>query len=255
MISKVDQAKRVSLTALWQADQPRDCSFNPELITTVPSVAHRYLERAIPSDQPLASAVRLWMHGRIRLREKWYSFRGEEVIRWDRGLIWRATTWMQGLPIFGADRIVDGVGEMRWKLLGLLPVMTGVGDDITRSAMGRMQGEVVWLPSVLCHPEVTWTVIDQAKVQAHFTTLEQPASITLTVKNDGTLEQAKLRRWGNPTGGAFQDIDFGVLVGESGTFDGYTIPTQIRVGWFFGSDRFAAEGEFFRCTIDKAVYR
>jgi hypothetical protein len=47
----------------------------------------------------------------------------------------------------------------------------------------------------------------------------------------------------------------GVLVEASSTFEGYTIPTQIRAGWFFGSDRFASEGEFFRCTIDKAIYR
>jgi hypothetical protein len=195
------------------------------------------------------------MHGEIKLGEKWHLFRGEEVICWQRGMIWRATTWMRGLPIWGADRIVDGVGEMQWKLLGLLPVMTGAGDDITRSAVGRMQGEVVWLPAVLCHPEVTWTALDQARVQANFTTLDQPAHLTLTVRDDGTLEQVKLSRWGNPTGGAFHEVDFGVLVEASAIFEGYTIPTQIRAGWFFGSDRFASAGEFFRCTIDKATYR
>lgn len=255
MTNPVGKPKQVSLTALWQAAPPCHHSFNPESLTQVPAAARRYLERAIPPDQPLASAVRLWMHGRIKLGEKWYPFRGEEVIRWDRGMIWRATAWMQGLPIFGADRLVDGVGEMQWKLLGLLPVMTGAGDDITRSAMGRMQGEMVWLPAVLCYPEVTWMALDAARVEARFMTLGQPANLTLTVNDDGRLEQVKLSRWGNPEGGAYHNVDFGVLVEKSGTFEGYTIPTQLRAGWFFGSERFASEGEFFRCKINKATYR
>jgi hypothetical protein len=49
-------------------------------------------------------------------------------------MVWRATTWIQGLPIFGADRLVDSQGEMRWKWLGLLPVMQATGDDVARSA-------------------------------------------------------------------------------------------------------------------------
>lgn len=42
---------------------------------------------------------------------------------------------------------------------------------------------------------------------------------------------------------------------EEATFDGYTIPTRVRVGWYFGTDRFEPEGEFFRCTLDAAVFR
>ncbi|MGB3560210.1 MAG: DUF6544 family protein [Geitlerinemataceae cyanobacterium] len=256
MSKTIIKTKQVSIEDLWKATPTRDRPFNPESLATLPAVTRRYLERAITPSKPLASAVRLWMHGSIKLGEKWHSFRGEEVICWNRGMIWRATTWMQGLPIWGADRVVDGVGEMQWKILGLFPVMTGSGDDITRSAVGRMQGEVVWLPSVLCDPDnIAWTTVDEARVQANFTTLGQSASLTLTVGEQGTVEQAKLSRWGNPTGGAYHDVDFGVLVQESGIFEGYTIPTHLRAGWFFGSDRFESEGEFFRCTIDQAIYR
>lgn len=38
-------------------------------------------------------------------------------------------------------------------------------------------------------------------------------------------------------------------------FDGLTIPTEYRVGWYFGSDRFESEGEFFRCTLDSLEQR
>jgi hypothetical protein len=62
-------------------------------------------------------------------------------------------------------------------------------------------------------------------------------------------------RWGNPEGAEFRYAAFGGLVEKEEAFDGYTIPTRIRVGWYAGSERFASEGEFFRVTIDDALYR
>jgi hypothetical protein len=170
-------------------------------------------------------------------------------------MIWRATTWMNGLPIWGADRVVDGVSEVKWKILGLFPVMQAARADITRSAVGRVQGESVWLPSVLCSEDISWTELNSSVVEANFTTFGEPAHLTLTVDDIGRLERVKCDRWGNPDGGEYRYVDFGVIVEESKSFEGYTIPSRIRAGWFFDSDRFESAGEFFHCTIDKAIYR
>ncbi|WP_334860555.1 DUF6920 family protein [Nostoc sp.] len=245
----------VSLDDLWKWASINGGVFQPELLTDIPPVARRYLENAMAPGTQLASAVRLWMHGEIKLGQKWHPFKGEEVIYWNRGMIWRAKTSMQGLPIWGADRIVDGVGESRWKILGLFPVMQASGEDITRSTVGRVQVESMLLPSVLCNPDISWIELNGSQVQANFTALGEPAKLTLTVNDQGMLEQAKIDRWGNLEGEAFHYIDFGGMVEDSGTFDGYTIPTRLRVGWYFGSDRFESEGEFFHCAIDKAIYR
>lgn len=61
--------------------------------------------------------------------------------------------------------------------------------------------------------------------------------------------------WGNPGGAEFGYEDFGGVVVEEGTFGDYTIPTRLRIGWYFGTDRFEPEGEFFRVTVDEATYR
>ncbi|MGF1518669.1 MAG: DUF6544 family protein [Nodosilinea sp.] len=270
MPQTLTNVKAVTLEKLWQA-QPvspgalpqSDTLFDPEDLTAVPPLARRYLRWAIAPGTPLASAVRLQMHGTIKLGDQWHCFTGEEVICWQRGMIWRATAWMRGLPIFGADRLVDGVGEARWKLLGLLPVMQVSGDDVAKSAAGRVQGEAVWLPSVLCQPSVAWTELNDFQVRAEFTAFGEPAHLTLTLDAQGAIQQVALQRWGNPEGGDYHYDTFGVIAEASGTFGGYTIPTQIRAGWFLGSDsppgtlrdRFEAEGEFFRCTIDQASYR
>jgi hypothetical protein len=46
----------------------------------------------------------------------------------------------------------------------------------------------------------------------------------------------------------------GLRSGEK-AFDGITIPSTLRIGWYFGSDRFETEREFFRVTIDHAEFR
>jgi hypothetical protein len=42
---------------------------------------------------------------------------------------------------------------------------------------------------------------------------------------------------------------------EEPTFSGFTVPSRIRAGWYFGTERFERDGEFFRATVEEAEYR
>ena len=158
-------------------------------------------------------------------------------------------------PYGGSDRLVSGEGATRWKLFGIIPVMTVSGADITRSTMGRLHAESVWLPSVLCGNDVSWTTSGSSHLHAGFTAHDETSNLAMTINNKGRLESLKLPRWGNPEGAEFHYVDFGGVAEEEGTFSGYTIPTRLRIGWYRDTDRFASEGKFFRVTIDDAVYR
>jgi hypothetical protein len=253
------KTKEVSLDELWKSASINARIFNPQSLTNLPETARRYLEHSIAPGTKLASAVRLKMHGEIKLK-KWIPFTAEQVICWEHGLIWSATAWMNGfLPIVGSDRIVDGSGAMQWKILGLFPVMTADGADITRSVIGRLQAESMWLPSVLCGDEVSWTRTElsplDSSLHSSFVVQNKRAELDLTIDRTGRLKTFKLLRWGNPDSAEFHEMDFGGIVEEEGAFGGYTIPTRLRVGWYFGTERYESEGEFFRCTIDDAIYR
>jgi hypothetical protein len=251
--------KSISLDALWESATPTELVFSPDKLSHLPEAAKRYLEHAIAPGTPIAAAVRLKMHGEIKLK-KWIPFTAEQVICWEHGLIWSATAWMNGfLPIIGSDRIIDGIGAMQWKLLGLFPVMTASGTDLTRSGIGRLQSESVWLPPVFCGDGVSWTSTESSDLDSNlhssFVVQGEKAELDLTIDRTGRLKTAKLPRWGNPDGAEFHYVDFGGILEEEGTFGGYTIPTRLRIGWYFGTDRFESEGEFFRATIDYAIYR
>jgi hypothetical protein len=248
------KTKPLSLDALWELATPQERTFSPDDFAHLPEAARRYLDHTIAPGTAIASAVRLKMHGEIKLNT-WSPFTAEQVVCWERGFIWSATAWMNRLPIVGSDRMIDGVGAMQWKLLGLFPVMTGTGADITRSTAGRFHAELMLLPSAFCLGDVIWSSTEASHLHASFMAQGEQAELDLTIDQTGQLKAAKLPRWGNPDGAEHRYVDFGAIVEAEGTFCGYTIPTQLRVGWYFGTERFESEGEFFRATIDEAIYR
>lgn len=239
---------------LWHSALSGDSFFQTPSIAHLPEAVQRYLKHAITPGAQLAQVVRLHMHGEIKLKH-WLPFRAEEVIVWKRGFIWSATVRMFGMPVLGFDRLIDGEGAMRWKLLGVIPVMTASGPDITRSAAGRVAGEVVWLPSILCNNEVSWATADSSRLNARFNAYGENVEMELLIDDKGQLNTVQLQRWGNPRDTGFHYISFGVIVEDENRFDGFAIPTRLRAGWYFGTDRFESEGEFFRVTIDDAEYR
>lgn len=251
--------KQISLDALWNLAPLQDRVFHLAEYTHLPEAARQYLDHAIAPGTKLASAVRLKMHGEIKLK-KWIPFQAEQVICWQHGLIWSATAWINGfLPIVGSDRIIDGIGAMQWKLLGLFPVMTMSGSDITQSSIGRLQSESICLPSVFCGDDVSWASTNLSSpdfgLHSSFVVQGERAELDFTLDQVGRLKTFKLPRWSNSDSTEFRYVDFGGFLEEEGTFCGYTIPTRLRIGWYFGSERFEPEGEFFRATIDDAVYR
>lgn len=240
----------LTLDQLWAAAGPAADTFSAEALAALPEGAQRYLAHAIRPGARLASAVRLTMRGEIKLG-KWRPFTAEEVLHGERGFIWAASVRMSGLPTRGADRLVDGEAEMRWKMLGLIPLVHASGPDIVRSATGRWLAEWCWLPSAFLSADTQWETVGASHAKARLPV----GDLVLAIAGDGRLESVSLRRWGNPEGGAFREVDFGALAEEEATFAGFTIPVRLRVGWHYGGERFAREGEFFRCEIKSAEFR
>jgi hypothetical protein len=79
-------------------------------------------------------------------------------------------------------------------------------------------------------------------------------TVDLDIGEDGRLRGAVIWRWGNPNGASYARYPFGVSVESEGTFSGITIPTRVRAGWWWHTDK-QAGGEFFRATITDAAFR
>lgn len=112
----------------------------------MPEPARRYLTHTIAARTPLWQSVEVAMEGKIKLGA-WRPFTANQVVVPARGYIWAARTRLFCVPVIGYDRLSRGTGEMRWRLLDPLPVVTADGSDVAGSAAGRLVSEIVLIPT------------------------------------------------------------------------------------------------------------
>jgi hypothetical protein len=140
---------------------------------------------------------------------------------------------------------------MNWKLLGLIPVVHAEGSDVSRSAAGRAAAEAVWVPTALLpRSGVRWSATDPHHITANYR-LDDDADIELryVLGDDAMVRSVVFDRWGDPDNtGTWEFHPFGFEASSYSNFDGVTIPSAGRAGWFYGTDRWN-EGEFFRSEI------
>lgn len=225
--------------------RPAEGSFSPAEVAGLPGTARRLLETAIAPGTPLADSARLEMHGRIRLRG-WTRFRASEVLAPHRGFVWAARAGL----VRGYDRYLHGEGEMRWRLLGIVPVVRASGPDVARSAAGRLAGEAAWLPSALL-PRfgVSWSAPDAETARAAFVLDGRAHTLDLRLDAEGRIASCAFDRWGDPDGtGDFALHRFGLEATAHRTFAGLTVPSAGRAGWHFGTARWP-EGAFFEYEL------
>jgi len=66
-------ANRRSLDEFWASAPAPGRALEPDRLAALPDSAQRYLQHSIATGSPLAYAVRLRMHGEIKLR-RWLPF-------------------------------------------------------------------------------------------------------------------------------------------------------------------------------------
>lgn len=238
----------------WQllaAATPEPAAFGPAVTAGLPEPARRWLAHAIPPGTPLWRTAELVMRGTIKLGG-WRPFTARQVLAPPEGYIWAATARLMGLPVTGYDRLSSGSGQMRWRLLGVIPVLAADGPDITRSAAGRLAGEVALVPTTF--QQARWEQADGDTVIASLRIGDDTETARLRIGTDGRLVEILVNRWGNPDGAPFRRHTFGVSVQAESAFGGITIPSRFRAGWWYGTGR-QEEGEFFRAHITAAVFR
>ncbi len=246
-----------SVRGEWDALTARatspDAVFTHSSVDALPDPAQRWLRHSIAEGTPLWTLVELEMTGEIRLNNTWRKFSARQVLAPNDGFIWAAHARVGGLTIRGFDRYTSGTGEMRWKLGGLVPVMTSTGSDVTRSARGRLAGESVLVPT--CFPTAGWQLGPLPDTVSMTRSIDgEGEDVQLTVSGDGSLSDGVMRRWGNPDGRGFGRFPFGVTVTSENTYHGVKIPSVFSAGWWHGTDR-EEEGEFFRAAITAATFR
>jgi len=241
-----DQRDGVHRIVIQRWDRRSSMVFAESELEGLPGPVRRYLRAAITPGTPLVTAARLRMDGHIKVG-RWLPFHARQTLDPHHGFQWTARA--AGV-ISGFDRYQDGRGEMRWKLLGLIPLMHTDGPDVSRSAAARAAAEAIWVPTALL-PRfgVEWSAADDEHLTARYRVDAVEIEVHYLLDGAGRLRSVVFDRWGDPDGaGTWGMHPFGGEVTAWATFDGLTIPSAGRFGWFFGTDH-CDRGEFFRYRI------
>lgn len=241
---------------LWEALEtpPATEKFTTEMIADLPEPVQRYFLHAIQPGTPLASSVQIKMQGSFKMEQGWMPMQANEILSTE-GFLWRATIGKNPVQFFVCDRYGNRSGQVYVTLWGAIPIVNQQNPDVTRASIGRLAIELIWLPALLLPRRgVQWKAIDENAIAASFKIDEEPITLTLVIDGDGRLLQVMMPRWGEDKleTGKFAYLPYGAAFSAEATFGGYTVPSQIGVGWWFGTERYE---ETFRGTVSGADYR
>ncbi|MGW0732465.1 DUF6544 family protein [Streptomyces sp. NPDC002851] len=227
----------------------------PDLLTgQVPPGAARYLTHAIRPGTPLARQAVITFSGQVRLRPggPWMPFRATETIR--AGVSYQVTAHARRGPVRATieDTYAGGQASSCVRAFGIIPVRTQRGPDLARSARSRLVVESTWLPSAF-HPSLGGTWSDHPE-GSHLTMPVDGQEIHADFRlgPHGELAELRLCRWSNLTDtGAYDWVAFRARAEAENSFDGYTIPSEIRASWRAGSEQ---EFDFFHAIVENARF-
>jgi hypothetical protein len=233
-------------------------TFDPDMVAELPAPARRYLRHTIAEGTPLARSVRLTMQGRMRPSSDAspMALTIEQLLVPWHGFLWWAQVDSGPLMIRVTDHYAEEDGAVRVAALGgLVPMGTESGSDVTRSSRHRLAAESVWLPAAfLPAAGARWTAVDDQRARVTLTIDGEAIPLTLRVDEVGRLRELTMERHGNEGRTDWGPTPYGFAVEAESTFEGYTIPSQLRGGWWYGSEHYdeAGASEF---TLTDATYR
>ncbi len=207
----------------------------------------RYFMHALAPGAALGRGVRLKMTGRIKVG-LWLPFTAE----WEGdglSFTWRARVGWGPLTLLRVmDRFADGSGSMEVRLFGRLPIVHGDDEDTARSGAGRAAVEAAtWSPaSLLPDRGVSWHAESDELIVATWVVAPERPEVRLGIDAEGAVLEASAMRWDNGSHGKHGYVPCGGEVLAERRFGGRVIPSQLRVGWWFGTPQYQP---FFEAEI------
>lgn len=232
--------------------------FDPRQVVDLPEIAQRYFHHAIVRGTPLYSVAQLEMHGMFLLGDKnkftTYEMTAQQALRPDQ-FVWLPQMRSGAMKITGSDALVAGKAWTRFWLIGLVPVARErTSPDLVRSAQFRAAVEsAMWLPaSLLPENRVEWEQLGANEASVTLRRYEPAIVLRIKVDAAGAVKEVVGQRWSNANRDkVFRLQPFGGTILSEGTFQGFTIPTQVAVGNQYGTDDYLP---FFQATISRAIY-
>ncbi|NVJ86346.1 MAG: hypothetical protein HWE15_08580 [Algoriphagus sp.] len=137
---------------------------------------------------------------------------------------------MPGLTIYGRDQFLEGKGEMLIRLGAILSIVDEKGSKIDKGSLQRLLGELVWIPSLALHPQVSWKELDDHSLEGSLKVGKTTGKGIFYFNEDGDFTKFEALRYyeNKPESNRFPWI---LTVKEYRDWDGIRIPNHMEATW------------------------
>lgn len=260
----LDGRAETRVIATLHASQPDNPPvFEEAMIDGLPEPAQRYFRFTIAPGTPLFTVADIEMEGQLSLgtadNPNWMAMTATQVLGASDGFLWRPRTSVGGLSMTGSDVALRGESWTRFWLAGLVPVVRAGGNaDHARAAFGRYVGEALfWTPGALLPAEgmdasIRWDSLGRDSAQVTLTAYGMEQSVEVHVDERGAPTHIVFPRWSDANRQKqFQIQPFGGDLSEYRSFQGFTVPTVVHAGNFYGTPDYFA---FFQVRVTSVTF-
>lgn len=255
--NRMAEAQAIYAGILSQAS-PATQVYSPEMVSHLPEIAQRYFNHAIAVGTPLATTVELHMIGEFRLGEKdkykRFDMQARQILSPPRAFVWMADMKSGPTVVNGSDGFYQGQGWVRFWMFRAIPLVQAAGDEnLNRAGTARPLVESVWAPATLLPQNgARWEALDPSHAKVSFGAGDDLLEMILTIDNSGRPLDISTQRWSdvNPEK-KYKYHTFGGTLDAEATFGGFTIPSDVNVGYHYGSKAYFP---FFTGHISNAVF-
>jgi hypothetical protein len=159
----------------------------------LPAPVQRWLRRTLTDGQRAIVRARVHWAGEFNLgapgADRWVPFTAvQDFVPGAPGFVWDARMRMApGVTVRVRDALVDGGGQMRGAILGLLPVVDKAGTEaLATASLRRYLGEAMWFPTALLpQAGVRWTALDESRALATIGAAPREVAVEFRFGADG----------------------------------------------------------------------
>ena len=171
----------------------------------------------------------------ISADQPWQALRARQVISvTEPGFAWVAQNRMGPINVITVlDAYSSGIGQLRVRLLGAIPLANAEGADLSLGEAMRYLAELPWAPdAILCNRAIGWTVAEDGWLEARLPLDGQEALVRLRADETGDI--VEITASGRP---AIQPDGSTALMDWRGVFSGHAdmggrrIPLTGEVGY------------------------
>lgn len=167
---------------------------------------------------------------------QWQSFTADQTITVDGcAFDWRARSGPGGMVTI-QDGLIDGVGRLRVRALGIIPIATlAPSDALTRGEMIRYLAEIVWAPdAILQNADLCWREVGPDRLVVSAGSGGARAEVTLTLNAAGRIAEAFSPDRGALINGVSIPTPWRGVFSDYRLHDGRWLPFAGEVAWGSG---------------------